>query len=110
MCDPSRSADGAVCPGTRLSIEGRDLLVALKRFAASLVHSPNSQQRERQLPGNSDPLKGVSSRCGSDPAVNSDDLDVVEPDISGDVHPLELGRDKHMWKSRVLGLIVPGMC
>lgn len=45
--EPTRSAGGAVRPGSGLTIEGRDLLIALKLFAVSPVHSVNNQQEER---------------------------------------------------------------
>ena len=61
--DPTSSTDGTVRSEFEITTEGQDLLDALKRFAASLVHSPNSKQMERQLLGNSDKIAGVSSRC-----------------------------------------------
>lgn len=58
----SHSADAAAHSGGGLTmtIEGEDLLIALKHFAASLVPSPNGQQIEQQLPVNLDQVQGVS--------------------------------------------------
>lgn len=119
-----RSADAAIRPGAGLTIEGQDLLMALKRFAGSLVHSPNGQQMDQQSPGNLDQTQGVSSRRGSPAmgsyssdvvksniaeAINQDDLDIVGFDISGEVQLIE-GWDAHTWESSGLGLIVTGEC
>ncbi|KJA16050.1 hypothetical protein HYPSUDRAFT_171944 [Hypholoma sublateritium FD-334 SS-4] len=102
--EPTRSAYGAASPGSGLTTEGQDLLIAMKRFAASLVHSSDGQQTMRQSSGNLDQLQGVSSRCDP-PIPDSGDLDVVGLDTSKDVQPLE-GWDAHMWEFSGLGLIV----
>ena len=86
--------DAVVLSELGLSIEGRDLLCALKRFAVSLVHSPIRQQTELQSSGYSDQLCEVPVRRGSS-ATESDSLDVQQS-------------DKRMWDSSGLGLIISG--
>ncbi|KJA13868.1 hypothetical protein HYPSUDRAFT_49568 [Hypholoma sublateritium FD-334 SS-4] len=93
--DPSASADGAVRTGSGLTIEGQDLLVALERFAASLVHSQNGQRTENASPGNLNQL-------GS-PATNNGDVDTLEMDSS--VQPVAV-RDGYKRDYGGLGFIV----
>lgn len=104
--DSTRSKGGAVRPNSGLTIEGQDLLIALKRFAESHMCSPTGEQTEQQLLGNLDQLEGVSSQCGS-PAIDSDNLYVVESDSSRYVQPID-GWDAHMWKSSDFDLIIAG--
>ena len=92
--DPSVSVDAVVLSELGLSIEGRDLLCALKRFAVSLVHSPNRQQTELQSSGYSDQLCEVPVRRGSS-ATESDSLDVQQS-------------DQRTWNSSGLGDIIAG--
>ncbi|KJA16155.1 hypothetical protein HYPSUDRAFT_219643 [Hypholoma sublateritium FD-334 SS-4] len=100
--DPHRSVYGAVHPGSGLTIEGQELLVALKRFAVSLVHTPEGQQKEQNSSEISDKLQEVSSGFGHPATV--DVAKWVEPDTSTDIQLLG-GWDGNMWEASGLGLI-----
>lgn len=105
--DPLRSADGVVRPGSELSTEACDLLDALQRFAATLVHSPNDQQAERLLPVNLDHLQEVTLKCGC-PMTNSPDLDVMDSNTSGEIW-ISDGKGGYIWLPEPFDYMDPGM-
>ena len=67
---------------------------------------------ERKLPESSDQVAGVSLRCIIGLlATNIDEVDIAQPNISGDIWPHE-SWNMHMWELSGLGLISTGesMC
>ena len=98
--DPPHSTDGGVCNANKFTIEAQELLVAMRQFTMSLVHT------KRPSPGNLDLDKPhhVSSQCSS-PTVDDDDSDVME-NIESD-----LSKDEQVeeWDGHN-NFIIPGSC
>lgn len=97
--------------GAGLSTEARGLLVALQRFATSLVYRQAIQQTERQheSPRISDSPQGVSSRCGCPATPDVADSDAMELDASEDVQPHD-AVDNHVQESSSPELIGASEC
>lgn len=104
--DPPCSVGSPVRPRSGLTAEGQELLVALKRFAVSLVHPREDQQKEQKSPANLDEFQEVSSGFRY---PTTDIANVVEPDTSAYIQLLD-GWDGHIWEASGLGRISSSEC
>ena len=96
----------AVLSRSGLTNEGKELLLALKRFAMSLVHSRESQHEEQTSLSNLDKLHEVSLGFGH---TTTHIAKAVEPDTPTNIQ-LDDGWDGHIWEASGLGLVMSSKC